>query len=93
VPGAVYAQTHPRERRLDVAIVDVGRGIKASLSETRQVWSHGDALTQALQRGVTRGREAGMGNGLAGTHEIAARNRGRSHIWTGDAVLRSSRLG
>ncbi len=87
-PGAVCAQYFPHEHRLDVGICDVGRGIKTSLSESRHIWSHGDAVTTALQRGVTRNPDIGAGNGMAGALEIATKNQGGLQVWTGDVVYR-----
>jgi STAS-like domain of unknown function (DUF4325) len=87
-PGTVVAQYYPQLHRLDIAICDVGRGIYASLSESRKLWSHGDAITNALQRGVTRNPQVGQGNGLAGSVEIVKVNRGSFQIWTGDAMFR-----
>ena len=66
----------------------MGRGIKASLSESRHIWSHGDAVTTALQRGVTRNADIGAGNGMAGALEIATQNQGGLQVWTGDIVYR-----
>ncbi len=88
VPGAVCAQFFPKDRRLDVAISDVGRGILASLSESRRLWGHGDAITTALQRGVNRNPQIGQGNGMAGALEILRRNRGRFRVWSGDVIYR-----
>lgn len=87
-PGAVCAQYFPNKHRLDVGICDIGRGIKASLGTTRQIWSHGDAVTTALQRGVTRDPAVGQGNGMAGSLEIATLNHGTFEVWTGDVVYR-----
>jgi STAS-like domain of unknown function (DUF4325) len=89
-PGIVVAQYYPQPHRLDIAICDVGRGIYASLSESRKLWSHGDAITKALQRGVTRNPEVGQGNGLAGSVDIVKVNRGSFRIWSGDAMFRVS---
>jgi len=88
VPGAVCAQYFPRKHRLDIGICDLGRGIKASLGTTRELWSHGHAVTTALQRGVTRDKAIGQGNGMAGALDIARENGGRFHVWTGDVVYR-----
>ena len=84
VPGVVCAQYFPNRHRIDIGICDMGIGIKASLEESLTLWSHGDAVTKALQRGVTRNPEAGSGNGLAGTLEITNVNQGEFHLWTGD---------
>jgi hypothetical protein len=90
VPGVVCAQHFPVRRRLEVAICDLGRGIKASLSESMTLYSHGHAITEALKRGVTRNPEVGMGNGLAGTREICRVNGGDFQLWTGDVTWRMS---
>jgi hypothetical protein len=90
-PGAVYAEYFPKEHRLDIAICDLGRGIYASLGEAMALWSHGHAVTTALQRGVTRSEDIGQGNGLAGVLEIVKKNHGGMLLWTGDAVYRIER--
>lgn len=92
VPGAVCARIDPRTRILDVGIVDMGRGIRASLGPVLEPWeSHGDAIQKAVQRGVTRDHAIGQGNGLAGTLAIASLNEGDFSLWTGDAVFRLRR--
>jgi len=91
VPGVVCAQFFPEKGRVEIGICDMGRGIKASLSERYELWSHGDAITKALERGVTRNPEVGQGNGLAGTLEIARANEGTFQIWSGDACFKMSR--
>ncbi|MEP0547496.1 MAG: STAS-like domain-containing protein [Rhodothermales bacterium] len=90
VPGAVCARLDPRTHVLDVGIVDVGRGLQASLSPVLEPWEQtaGQALKKAVQRGVTRDPAVGQGNGLAGARQITERNRGGFDLWTGDAVLR-----
>lgn len=89
VPGAICAQYFPKAHRLDIAICDMGRGIKASLGETLKPWAgHGDAVKKALQRGVTRDPEIGQGNGLAGAFEIMKANGGGFRLWTGDVLYR-----
>jgi hypothetical protein len=88
VPGVVCAQYFPVRHRLDIGICDLGRGIKASLGTTRHIWSHGDAVTSALKRGVTRDQSVGQGNGMAGSLEIATLNGGAFEVWTGDVVFR-----
>ena len=87
-PGVLCAQYFPERQRLDVGLCDMGRGLMASLRESRTVRSHGDAVRLALQRGVTRDNVNCMGNGLAGTLEIAKVNGGSVQIWTGDITYR-----
>jgi hypothetical protein len=86
-PGVVCAQYFDTTHRLGVAIVDCGRGLKASLQESMHVCSHGDAISQAVQRGVTRDSDVGMGNGLAGTLEISRVNGGDFKLWSGNVSL------
>lgn len=88
VPGAVCAQYFPKKNRLDVGICDLGIGIKASLEQSRKLWSHGDAVSTALQRGVTRDPRVGQGNGMAGAREISLQNGGLFQVWTGDVLYR-----
>lgn len=87
VPGVVCAQFFPKQSRVEIGICDVGRGIKASLSERYELLSHDDAITKALQRGVTRNPDVGQGNGLAGTYQIAQANKGTFHLWSGNACF------
>ena len=87
-PGVLCAQYFPERQRVDVGLCDMGRGLMASLSESHTIRSHGDAIRKALQRGVTRDKVNCMGNGLAGTLEIAKVNGGSFQIWTGDVTFR-----
>ena len=86
-PGSVCAQFYPLKNRLDIAIVDHGRGIKSSLGERLELTSHKDAISHSLKRGMTRNPDVGQGNGLTGTLEIVEHNDGILDIWTGDAEL------
>lgn len=88
VPGVVCAQYLPTMHRLDIGICDVGRGLKASLATTRTVPSHGEAISLALERGITRDPEVGQGNGMAGAKEIVRVNGGVLDVWTGDVCWR-----
>ena len=92
-PGIVIAQFMPKKNTLDVAICDMGRGLKASLSESVTTQNHQEAIVKAITRGVTRNRSIGQGNGLAGTIEILKVNGGRLEIWTGDKTLIMDNLG
>lgn len=60
--GAVCAQCFPRKHRLDISVCDIGCGIYASLGASMPLYSHGHALTTALERSVTRDDEIGQGN-------------------------------
>lgn len=86
VPGVVCAQLYPNQQRLVVGICDAGQGILNSLAQSHVLADHQEALLLALQRGVTRSLEAGMGNGLAGSQEISRLNGGNFQLWSGDAL-------
>jgi len=86
VPGAVCAQLYPNQQRLVVGICDAGQGILNSLAQSHVIADHQEALRLALQRGVTRSLEAGMGNGLAGSQLISRLNHGNFQLWSGDAL-------
>ena len=90
VPGVVCAQFYPKLRKLEIAICDMGRGIRESLSTGHRIDSHGHALEQALKRGVTRDPEVGMGYGMAGSLEISKVNGGDFVLWSGDATYNLS---
>jgi hypothetical protein len=90
VPGVVCAQYYPEKNIIDVAVCDMGRGIKKSLSESYKLESHELAIAKALERGATRNKGVGQGNGLAGTFEIAKLNEGSFRIWSGDATFKLS---
>lgn len=84
IPGVVCAQYYPQKDRLDIGIYDMGRGIKASLSESFTLHDHQEAISKALERGVTRNPKFGAGNGLAGSLAIAKQNQAEFHLWSGD---------
>lgn len=91
-PGVVCAQFYPQNRRMELAIFDMGRGLKASLEEGGStLWSHGEAITTALQQGQSRTGEKGRGNGLTGTHEIVRLNGGSIEISTGNVIYDSKK--
>lgn len=92
-PGFACAQYYPNRHRLEVSVVDLGRGLKASLSESHPVEDDEAAIRLALQRGVTRSRKVGQGNGLAGTRDIVEANGGSLSVWTGSCRWRLHRDG
>ena len=90
-PGVVCAQLFPNKRRLDIAICDSGIGIRGSLSESFELEDDREAITKALQRGVTRNADVGQGNGMAGSLEIMRKNGGSLSVWSGRALYRNER--
>jgi len=80
--GLVQLNHHPARKQLEFAVADAGRGIPDTMRTTRPSISDPDALQLAIQRGITRDKEVGQGNGLFGTHRAAA-------VGTGDFVIHS----
>jgi len=95
--GWVAAQTYHWKRRLGrkvvvIAVSDAGVGFRRSLesSEAKRVgerWADGAALESALLHGVSRFRDPGRGQGLAGIKRYLLRWRGKISIRSGTARL------
>jgi len=95
--GWVAVQTYYWKRRLGrkvgvIAVSDAGLGFRQSLegTEARKVgerWGDGAALESALLHGVSRFRDPGRGQGLAGIKRYLARWRGKISIRSGTARL------
>jgi hypothetical protein len=93
--GWVAARIYNFKRRLGrkaavIAVSDPGIGFRRSLEadQARRLgdrWSDGQALESALFHGVSRFRETGRGQGLAGTKGYLARWQGKISIRSGTA--------
>jgi anti-sigma regulatory factor (Ser/Thr protein kinase) len=71
--GLMQVLTFRAQRRIEFAVADGGRGISASMREGHpHLRSDREAIGEAIRKGVTRSRDAGQGNGLAGALRIAA---------------------
>jgi anti-sigma regulatory factor (Ser/Thr protein kinase) len=81
--GMVCAQYFPNGRRITVGIADRGLGIKDSLAESHSTGSDFEAIKLATKRGITRSKDVGQGNGLAGSVQIVGLNSGELHIFSG----------
>ena len=88
IPGVVCAQYYPGRHGLDIAVYDMGLGIKATIGTTHNADTHRAAISKSIERGITRDSNIGQGNGLAGTVEIAIQNKGYLNLWSGDSVFR-----
>ena len=88
-PGAVCAQYYPKKHQLHIGICDMGRGIKDALSTSYSPADHEEAIKLALQRGITRDKEVGQGNGLAGSDTILKANKGDFKLWSGNTMYHS----
>ena len=88
VEGFVQVVSHPEQKKVDLVVSDYGRGIRDSLSESHTISNDEDALSKAIEAGVTRDRSLGQGNGLAGSVRIVSAAGGELTIMSGNAELR-----
>lgn len=87
--GWLQVVSYPTNKRLEVAVVDSGRGVLASIREAYpDTASDLDALNLAIQQGITRNRELNQGNGLSGTLRIASSANGYANLHSGNGELR-----
>ena len=95
--GWVAVQTYRWQRRLgrrvvQIAVCDAGIGFRRSLESTpgRQLtdrWDDGMALEEAVIRGVSRFRDRGRGQGLAGTRNFLGKWGGKLSVRSGTARI------
>lgn len=88
-PGWLQLTSYRDSQRVEFVVVDTGRGIRASLSEAiSDLSSDEGAIAVAVEKGTTRDREVGQGNGLSGTLRIASGAKGWMNIHSGNGQLR-----
>lgn len=95
--GWVAVQTYRWQKRLGrrvvvIAVCDAGIGFRASLESApgrprSDRWDDGMALEEAVMRGVSRFRDSGRGQGLAGVRRFIARWDGKFAVRSGTARL------
>ena len=95
--GWVAVQTYRWQKRLgrrvvQIAVCDAGIGFRRSLESTpgRPVtdrWDDGMALEEAVIRGVSRFRDRGRGQGLAGTRNFLGKWAGKLSVRSGTARI------
>lgn len=95
--GWVAVQTYNWQRRLGrrvvvIAVCDAGQGFRGSLEAARGVrpndrWDDAMALEEAVIRGVSRFRDPGRGQGLAGIRRYIGRWQGKLSIRSGSAKI------
>lgn len=84
VGGFVEAVTYTKERRITFTVADAGRGILNSLKEgIPNLKTNIQAIGEAIKAGVTRNKEVGQGNGLAGSLRITTMTGGSLDITSG----------
>lgn len=88
--GFATVQTWPRRSLVEVGIVDLGRGVHASLVQNPEhagVTSDLDALRSALRLGVTATPERNSGQGLYTAARLLEHNGGTVFVRSGSAWL------
>ena len=87
--GLVQLSHYSNVKRLEFAVADAGRGIPDTMRTTRRGISDSQALELSIQRGITRDKDVGQGNGLFGTHRASTVGKGDFVIHSGYASIRS----
>lgn len=96
--GWVAVQTYRWQKRLGrrvvvIAVCDAGIGFRNSLESAQgrparsDRWDDGMALEEAVMRGVSRFRDPGRGQGLAGVRRFIAKWDGKFSVRSGTARL------
>jgi anti-sigma regulatory factor (Ser/Thr protein kinase) len=95
--GWVAVQTYRWQRRLgrrvvQIAVCDAGVGFRRSLESTpgrvlTDRWDDGMALEEAVIRGVSRFRDRGRGQGLAGARNFLGKWAGKLSVRSGTARI------
>lgn len=87
-PQGGFVQATALRNCVVFSVADTGMGVLASLRQGL-TWLRNDiqALGEAVKAGVTRGRNYGMGNGLAGTLKLATYSGGNFSILSGAGHL------
>ena len=92
--GVACAQAYPKSHAVELAIVDCGIGVRASLAKNPEhaprARSDADAILLALQKGVTSTPERNTGEGLFFVAELMT-EAGRMRVQSGEAMLAVSR--
>lgn len=86
--GFVMGQVLKDSRILKISIFDYGRGIFQSLRNSiHRPRNASDAISLAIQEGVTRDQKVGQGNGMWGLYNIINLNDGNLQIISGKGGL------
>lgn len=84
VGGFVQVITYPTKNLIAFTVADAGRGILTTLKEgIPTLRTDSQAIGEAIKAGVTRNKEVGQGNGLAGTLKISTMTGGSLDITSG----------
>lgn len=89
INGYLVAQRYPNERKLCISIIDCGKGIYKSLTESENSQykhlSEKEAIEYCVKESVTNGN--GMGNGLYHTRRFIELNCGKMAIYSGNKKI------
>jgi anti-sigma regulatory factor (Ser/Thr protein kinase) len=87
--GYAMLQLHIKSKRLAVCVSDTGIGVQRSLASSPMYRPRTafDALTMAVEEGVTRDQTSNQGNGLFGLVKIVEQNGGKLHIRSGRGYM------
>lgn len=89
IGGYLIAQRFPKEGKLSITVIDCGKGIYSSLTESeKSKYKHlneDEAIRYCIRELVTDGE--GQGNGLYHTKEFVESNDGELYIYSGNKKL------
>jgi hypothetical protein len=86
--GMLQLTSKQNARLIEFTVADAGDGIPKSLrSSVLPISSDVDALSRAIEQGVTRDQSIGQGNGLWGCYRLAVKSGGKFDIHSGNATL------
>ncbi len=86
--GFLQLSAKPSAKLIEFAVADAGDGIPKSLRSSQlQIAGDVDALSKAIEQGVTRNQSIGQGNGLWGCYRLAVKSGGKFDIHSGNATL------
>lgn len=86
--GYVMGQIHSESQHIAICIYDCGQGIFNSLRNSVHTPTDTvDAITIALQEGITRDKSIGQGNGMWGLNNIVRSNSGLLNITSGSGFI------
>jgi anti-sigma regulatory factor (Ser/Thr protein kinase) len=88
--GFAAVQSRPKRDLLEVGLVDLGRGIRASLitnPEHAAIETDADAIRQAFELGITATPDRNTGQGLFAAARLLEHNGGQVLVRSGDGVV------